>query len=114
MTDDERYALGLLVEEMGESLQLVGKALRFGLDTPGVRRLDGTIDMAETPRTMLPRELGDVEAASEFASTGGIFDRMVVVANRQRKIAKLLDPEARDNLGRRLAPAVPFNRGDPA
>lgn len=33
--DATQYALGLLTEEAGEVLQTIGKALRFGLDSPG-------------------------------------------------------------------------------
>jgi hypothetical protein len=113
MTDGERYALGLLVEEMGESLQLIGKALRFGLDTPGVKRLDGTVDMEQTPRSMLPIELGDVAAGIDFACMGGLIRFCDQIAARERKKDKLLDPDALDNLGRRLAPAFPLS-GDPA
>jgi hypothetical protein len=100
-----RYALGLLVEEMGEALQLIGKALRFGIDTPGVKRLDGTVDMEQTPRTMLPTELGDVAAATEYAAHCGLVSESEVASRAVSKLGKLLNPDARDNLGRRLAPA---------
>lgn len=113
VTSDERYALGLIVEEMGEALQLIGKALRFGLDTPGVKRLDGSIDMDATARTMLPVELGDVAAATGFAQAGDMIDGVATIAAGRLKIAKLLNPDARDNLGRRLAPATPFRGSKP-
>ncbi len=100
----ERYCLGLLVEEGGEADQLIGKALRFGFDTPGVKRLDGTIDMDATPRTMLAIELGDKLAAIRFAEVHGIIDAEAVDAAASAKFAKLTDPLARDNLGRPLAP----------
>lgn len=102
--DVERYCLGLLVEEGGEADQLIGKALRFGIDTPGVKRLDGTIDMEATPRSMLAVELGDKMAAIRFAMAHGIVDADTVAKAADAKFAKLTDPEARDNLGRPLAP----------
>lgn len=99
----ETYALGLIAEEAGEVLQLVGKALRFGLDTPGVKDGNGTV-LPDTPRSRLPAELGDLLAAIEFAIRHGMVDGGEVSAAYLRKLAKLLDPDARDNLGRPLAP----------
>ena len=81
MTDDERYVLGLLAEECGEVVQACGKALRFGLDSPAGPG-------GATARQELERELGDVRAAVEFA-----------------RRPRLLDPNAMDRLGRRLATA---------
>lgn len=105
LTGIEQYALGLLVEEPGEVLQLVGKALRFGLDTPGVKdALTGEVDMSLTPRTALAKELGDVLAVIEYTLRRGVVDRDAVNKQQFRKLGKLLDPEALDNLGRRLAP----------
>ena len=103
----ESYALGLLVEECGEVAQLVGKALRFGIDTPGVKDpLTGHIDMAVTPRTNLHTELGDVIAAIDFAAAAGLIDKFAVSQRAVEKFARLTNPDARDNLGRRLAPRV--------
>lgn len=99
-----RYALGLLVEEMGECLQLIGKAMRFGIDTPGVKRLDGTIDETKTARTMLPVELGDLTAGIDYAVKCGLIDTQAMLEARVTKRDKLLDPHARNNLGGRLAP----------
>jgi hypothetical protein len=96
MSEAERYALGLLVEEMGESLCHIGRALRFGIDTQGQ---DGV-----TERDGLARELGDVWAAIEYAMLAKIGNRVTMPLRADRKLAKLLDPEAKDNLGRRLAP----------
>lgn len=102
--DVEAYCLGLLTEEAGEVLQLVGKALRFGIDTPGVKRLDGTVDYSLTSRSMLPVELGDLLAGIDFAVAHGLIDADVVAEQRKRKFAKLTDPSVMDNLGRPLAP----------
>lgn len=92
-----RYALGLLVEEMGEALCHIGRALRFGIDTLGQ---DGVSE-----RDGLAKEMGDVNAATAFAFTGGVIDVKAVDGQAMAKFRKLTDPAARDNMGRRLAPA---------
>ena len=99
----QAYVFGLLAEEAGEVLQLVGKALRFGLDTPGRLGPDGDV-LPDTPRTLLPCELGDLLAAVEFAIHHELVDGEAVHAAYLRKLARLLDPAALDNLGRPLAP----------
>lgn len=90
------YALGLVIEEQGEVAQLIGKALRFGIDTPGP---DGV-----SARDRLPDELGDVEAAVHFACLDGIAPFHRVIAARERKKTKLSNPESIDAQGNRLAP----------
>ena len=102
-TEAETYALGLLAEEAGEVLQLVGKALRFGVDTPGRLGPDGKVT-GETPRTLLPAEVGDLLAAVAFAIGHDLLDGREVYEAKKRKLAKLLNPRAVDNLGRPLAP----------
>lgn len=101
--DPETYVLGLLAEEAGEILQWIGKALRFGIDTPGRLGTDGKVT-GETPRTLMPAELGDMLAAIEFACLHDVVDRGAIDRARDAKLAKLCNPEARDNLGRQLAP----------
>ena len=95
-TDLEQYALGLLVEEAGEVLQLGGNSLRFGIDSP---RNDGT-----TARQLLPTELGDLMAAITYLAARGLVDMDDVVRACNYKLEKLNNPAAVDNLGRRLAP----------
>lgn len=90
------YVLGLLTEEMGEANQIIGKAQRFGFQTPGRGNL--------TPKDTLPIELGDVLAAIEYAVQRGVVDREALLMARDRKLALLVSSESRDNLGRRLAP----------
>lgn len=101
----EQYVMGLLTEEAGEILQWLGKSFRFGIDTPGRLGTDGKVT-GETPRTLLPDELGDMLAAIDFAVAHGMFDYSAIEAARTRKLAKLLNPDARDNLGRPLAPQL--------
>lgn len=104
-TEVEEYALDLITEEVGEVLQVIGKAGRFGLDTPGVKDpLTGVVNMELTPRIALNKESGDLLAAIHWASVRGVLDWTVVDATFHAKLRKLMDPKARDNLGRRLAP----------
>ena len=101
----EEYFLWLMVEENSEVNQLIGKAGRFGMDTPGVKDvLTGDIDMTKTPRDMLHKEIGDVFAAARYAHARNILDMEIIEEFALRKLTKLLDPESKDNLGRRLAP----------
>lgn len=108
----ERYGLALVTEEIGEViqilgnlLQVVGKAGRFGLDTPGVLDpITGHVDLTITPRQCLVKELGDVMAAVDYMAARGVVDGDAVLARRNDKLLRLLDPDSRDNLGRRLAP----------
>lgn len=102
-TEAENYALGLIAEEAGEVLQLVGKSLRFGIDTPGRLGADGQVN-GETPRTLLPAEVGDLLAAISFAIEHDLLDGQKVYEAKSRKLNKLLNPRAVDNLGRPLAP----------
>lgn len=90
------YALGLVTEEAGEVLQLIGKWLRFG---PDHARSDG-----ETARAMLPTEMGDLSAALDFACLDGIASFREVISRRECKKERLLNPDSRDDAGRRLAP----------
>ena len=95
-TLSDLYALGLVAEEMGEVIQLIGKWLRFG---PDHARRDG-----ESARTLMPTEMGDVVAAMDFACLDGIASFRDVIRRREAKKAKLLNPESRDDQGCRLAP----------
>lgn len=99
----ENYALGLMVEEMGETLKLIGKALRFGLDTPGPPTPEYR---GLTAREMLPFEVGDLHAAIRYAAMAGVVRMSAANVAEEAKIAKLLDPLSRDAQGNRLAPDV--------
>lgn len=105
LTDVERYSFFLLIEEMGEALQAVGKAGRFGIDTPGIKDpLSGKIDYELTPRVALAKECGDILAAIDYTISKGVIDGETVTKSKNAKKRKLFDPLQRDNLGRRLAP----------
>lgn len=94
--DPQRYVLGLLTEEAGEVLQHIGKALRFGLDTKD--------DQGRSARENLAIESGDLDAAQTIGELAGLWDGEDAATRAQLKTKRLLDPEARDSLGRRLAP----------
>ena len=104
MTHEELYCLGLIVEELCEAGQIIGKAIRFGIDTPGP---DNVVYHGETARELLEKELGDVWAAMLFARKHGLVDSLRVVDHASAKLSKLMDPTSVDNLGRRLATAAP-------
>lgn len=107
----QQYALGLLTEECGEVLQTVGKAARFGLETPGVRDpYTGVVDTSITPRTALQKELGDVLAAIAYASECELVDLTVIKTRAKMKFEKLMSENSVDNLGKRLAPNVYENQ----
>jgi len=58
LTDGEAERLALLMEEMGEAQQAIGKILRHGY-----RSFDPTKRNGPSNRDALVRELGDVQAA---------------------------------------------------
>lgn len=108
MGEVETYALGLIVEEMGETLKIVGKALRFGLDAPGPSTPEY---QSQTARQMLPLEIGDVHAAIRFAAMAGLFPMSEANSVEEWKLSKLLNPDSKDANGNRLAPAIAAARG---
>lgn len=94
------YALGLLVEEMGEALQIIGKWLRFG----DGRGPEGPPYFGKNARELLPTELGDVRAAMDYADLAGVANAGDIEARRKQKRRKLLTANSVDSEGRRLAP----------
>jgi hypothetical protein len=100
LTHAQRYALGLLAEEMGEAIQIIGKWLRFG----DGRGPDRAPYFGQNAREMLPTELGDVLAAIDYAALTGIAPAQFVTQQAGRKLNKLLDPASVDADGNRLAP----------
>jgi hypothetical protein len=101
-----RYALGLLVEEMGEALQIIGKWLRFG----DGRGPEGAPYFGKNARELLPTELGDVRAAMDYGERARVVDGAAMRRREREKSAKLLNPLSRDTEGKRLAPDP--NSGD--
>lgn len=103
MADEtETYALGLLIEEMGEAIQIVGKWLRFGEGRgPNREPYNG-----RNAREMIDAELGDVLASIDFACMAGVASGVGVSRAAGRKLTKLLDATSVDAEGKRLAPDV--------
>lgn len=99
MTKNEVYCLGLITEECGEVQQLIGKALRFGLDAPG-----GKSYQYQTAREMLHKELGDIIASIIFASEHHIIELDSILMNSENKLKKLCNPNNKDANGFQLAP----------
>lgn len=95
------YCLAMISEECAEVQQMIGKALRFGLDTPGSPQYpyDG-----QSARTLIAREIGDLRAAIRFAVRHGFVNADEVTRQERSKYARLTDKYATDNLGRQLAP----------
>jgi hypothetical protein len=85
----------LLTKAVGTLLEAVGKAGRFGLDSPDGPGTDATA------RDRLRHAMIEAEAAALYC------DRTMtckIIERASRKLAKLLNPDSRDLLGRRLAP----------
>lgn len=100
MNELERYALALLTEECGEVLQEIGKAGRFGIDTPF--NPEGAFGV--TPRRSLAKEVGDLLAAIYYADMRGVLNLDEIYEYKNRKLDKLMNPNSKDERRRRLAP----------
>lgn len=94
-----RYCVGLLGSECSEVSKLCHEGMRFGVDTP--YKPDASLIEEIT------RECGDVLASIEFAIAHDLLDGESVRRAKIDKLRVLLDPKRVDNLGRRLAPALP-------
>lgn len=105
--DDNRdplnYAWNLIGEECAETASIAFRGNRFGRETPSFRTVTGGV-APSTPLSHLHLELGDVLAAIRYGVKRGLIDNGLLLFHAQAKIARLLDPNAVDNLGRRLAP----------
>lgn len=82
---DEDEALAILAEEMGETLQAIGKVQRHGYESYNPETGDG-----RTNRDMLTYELGDVLAAIELLVAMGDVGRVALNSRREHKLRKLL------------------------
>lgn len=61
LSDEQIERLALLLEELGETQQIIGKILRHGYESCHPDNLDGP-----TNRELLEDELGDIKAALEL------------------------------------------------
>ena len=82
LTPSQSERLALLLEELGEAQQAIGKILRHGY---GSTHPDGGL----TNREMLERELGDVEAARTLMHLNMDIDADLVMDARQDKLERV-------------------------
>lgn len=80
--EDERLAM--LLEELGESIQVIGKIQRHGYES-----FDPTKADPPTNRHMLEKELGDVFAIVELLVTAGDLDGGRIRGRVYPKLRKL-------------------------
>jgi NTP pyrophosphatase (non-canonical NTP hydrolase) len=79
-----QYELAVIGEECGEVMQMVGKTMRFGLDS--YSPVDPT---KRTNHQLLHDEIGDILAGVEFATERGLLDRETLVNRMFAKRKKL-------------------------
>ena len=94
------YGIGLLIEEMGEVAQLLGKYMRFG-DEPSPA---GPPHYGLGARENLDKEIGDVLAALAYLSEAGFTNTSRIQSFSEMKFDKLINPNSKDCNGNRLAP----------
>lgn len=82
LTPAEAERLALLLEELGEAQQAIGKILRHGYES-------GHPDGGPTNRQALEFELGDVAAALQLMSDAGDIADEAVGQAEVRKLAKV-------------------------
>ncbi len=81
-----QFELAILAEESGEIVQIVGKVLRFGYESTN------PYDASPTPVSnldLLHEEVGDVQAAAEFAVERGLLNKKKLAERKKWKLAKL-------------------------
>ncbi|MGH7166790.1 MAG: hypothetical protein ACREIS_14820 [Nitrospiraceae bacterium] len=78
----ETERLAILMEEMGEALQAVGKILRHGYEST-----NPLLPGSDTNRTDLAHELGDVSAAIQLLMMEDV-EKLMVRAFKRAKIMK--------------------------
>lgn len=86
LTPDEHERLAVLLEELGEATQIVGKILRFGYASvnPLVPR-----QRQVSNRVRLQRELGDVMCAISLLTDAGDLDAQRIAQSALHKAARI-------------------------
>jgi len=79
----EREALALLVEELGEAIQVVGKILRHGWDS------QNPLTLGAMNREALAGELGDVLAAITIIAQTGRITQLELAQNQAAKLVRV-------------------------
>jgi hypothetical protein len=80
LTPAEAERLALLLEELGEAQQVIGKILRHGYES------QNPYEPGNTNRMLLESELGDVKAAVDLVVHAGDVNENAVEASRQSKL----------------------------
>lgn len=84
LTDAEAERLALLLEEMGEALQIIGKIQRHGYDSYNPLKSE------PNNRQLLERELGDVQAAMRLIFDAGEINEDEVALFREAKLKRII------------------------
>lgn len=84
LTPAELERLSLLLEEMGEAQQAIGKILRHGYESYNPYDVN-----RETNRKLLERELGDVEAAIKLMLTENDLSSSEIKHYTKQKLDKV-------------------------
>jgi len=84
LTPAQAELLALLLEELGEAQQAIGKILRHGYESENPFIEDGP-----TNRESLERELGDVSAAIRLLAKAGDIDDNAIVRAEVSKLNRV-------------------------
>lgn len=84
LTPSQAERLALLLEELGEAQQSIGKILRFGYDSH-----DPAIDAEMTNRFLLENELGNVRAAMHLMFKAGDLNEDMVTYHKEDKLKRV-------------------------
>lgn len=79
-----QYEIAILGEECGEVVQMVGKIMRFGIES-----YDPADKDRRTNHQLLHDEVGDILAAIEFATDRGFLDSETLLTRKFNKRKKL-------------------------
>ena len=82
LTPAEAERLALLLEELGEAQQVIGKILRHGYDSYHPQGND-------TNRELLENEIGDVMAAVQMMTDAGDMDRVMIESEKTDKLERV-------------------------
>lgn len=84
LTPKEAERLAILIEEMGETIQIVGKILRHGANS------HHPDNPQESNVQMLERELGDVVAATEMLSNEQFVSKDNITQRAKDKLKRIV------------------------
>lgn len=84
LTDAQSERLALLLEELGEAQQVIGKILRHGFESFHPDRPD------TTNRLLLEQELGDVRAAVDILIKAGDLNEDMIGYSKDDKLLRVV------------------------